>query len=263
MENYFLSGENERMERHKKCMRKFLKMVDEHKDTIITLNYDTIVEETYGKDNFWYGKDIFLNWSKDKMLSNAPEKGDKIKLFKLHGSVNWFYCSKCKQVKYLRISELDEPYVAGLFFCFKCNSSYRFCITHTVFEESKLKENGGIFPPVEVVVLPMNKEKYDEKHKLVVNEVWDSAKKELENANEITIIGYASIDIDKNVRDLVINAIQNNKNKDTLKIEVVCPDQNGTICKKYEDIFHKIDKKIAYRDETFECFVRMNCLDVY
>lgn len=67
-------------------LKKLAQFADEHCDVVGTLNYDLLFEENCASSNieFDYG---LGNWNDQKVIRFARES---TKLFKLHGSMNWF-----------------------------------------------------------------------------------------------------------------------------------------------------------------------------
>ena len=74
----------------------FIKYITEHKSTVITFNYDTILETVTNqifKGKFLTINDIYPINLEELIPINAQihPKLDGFKLYKLHGSINWFY----------------------------------------------------------------------------------------------------------------------------------------------------------------------------
>ena len=61
------------------------------RDTIITFNYDTVVEDTLRALGvpFSYGAESAIGWKTPGALRRAQQARDGIRVLKLHGSVNW------------------------------------------------------------------------------------------------------------------------------------------------------------------------------
>ncbi|MBA7569051.1 hypothetical protein ES708_10788 [subsurface metagenome] len=84
-------------------------------DTILTFNYDTVIEESFGEGSLWtpdegYGAMVHgktLDWARGWFNdhTNGDERKSKIFLLKLHGSLHWnLYRSKAVRMK-------PRPYV--------------------------------------------------------------------------------------------------------------------------------------------------------
>lgn len=81
------------------AFRKFLKP----SDSIITFNYDLIIEELLGSMGLTY------DYNLDKDKNNVKKSGiEKIELIKLHGSINQFYCPKCTKVSIINYKDKDQ-----------------------------------------------------------------------------------------------------------------------------------------------------------
>jgi len=75
--------------------KRFLeKCVGDFNTSIITLNWDIVVEALLADRMVDYGIDV--EWILG--YTSVPRKGDPIPLFKVHGSANWTYCDACRTI---------------------------------------------------------------------------------------------------------------------------------------------------------------------
>lgn len=64
---------------------------------IVTTNYDCCIDLALGTSNRDY--DYSLSFSKDAVTKNESRHKSKTKLIKLHGSLNWYYCDTCQEIR--------------------------------------------------------------------------------------------------------------------------------------------------------------------
>ena len=169
-----------------------------------------------------------------------------IPLLKLHGSLNWAYCPKCKKVVSWPLELFFKKYNWNQALLGKPASVY-LTIGSSLgdFDHScgtKVKPEPVIVPPT------WNKTEY---HNSVSN-VWSKAAKELSNAENIFIIGYSLPETDSFFRYLYALGTVD---ESTLikKIWVFNPDSTGEV----EARFHKMlgpgaESRFKYHSKTFE-----------
>ena len=63
----------------------------DRRDTIVTFNYDTVVEDTLDSLRlpFSYGAERYIGWSTPSALMRAQRARSGMRVLKLHGSINW------------------------------------------------------------------------------------------------------------------------------------------------------------------------------
>ena len=158
-------------------------------DTIITFNWDLLLDNVLGRVNILQGRyeeevkyigapkrhyEKFINnlspFSEDSwnhITISPPYKDWKLSnkfYLKMHGSIDWFYCSNNQCRAYLKafpIIEPDKPH-----FCSECHESLK-CL---------------IIPPV----LNKSYRQYP-----LIRRIWNVAAKEMSIAEEIVIWGYS------------------------------------------------------------------------
>ncbi|HDR14594.1 MAG TPA: hypothetical protein ENN79_03735 [Desulfobacteraceae bacterium] len=72
-----------------------------HTTSFISLNYDILLDNALLKADEDFGLDLdyaidFINFGNEW---RQPDKKKNIKLFKLHGSLNWLYCPTCRTIR--------------------------------------------------------------------------------------------------------------------------------------------------------------------
>ncbi len=204
---------------------KFFNMLEEG-DTIITLNYDILCEQALWVKNKWtfldgYGfiKPKRSLIDKDKIhLYTKPEKSI-VKIYKLHGSINW-----AGDYEQGRIILTD---LLGFLKGFNGKNT----------ESDKLSADKTKF-----LILPNYLRSFIEQKALL--EIWRKAKEDILKCEELYFIGYSLSDIDSSVQYLLYDAIKMNRKLDKSNIYVI---DNQPIEHSYE--FSK--KSVRLKFERF------------
>lgn len=218
--------------------------------SIITLNYDTLLEHSFGFlfKNFGYIDYCFHFLNYDESNKNAKfakwvnprEPIDveintepvAIKILKVHGSLNWKYCNCCNQTlltPWDRKIDLDKGKFLG--YTYPDNEEYEFTcpIDGTDFQTV-------IMPPSYVKSL----------NHPVTTQLLSEASREIRATKKIVFIGYSLSDADVHVKAL----FKKQKMDDT---EVV------VVNTKKEEIlrlnYYSLKKKITFIDSSFEDLV--------
>ena len=152
----------------------------------LTTNYDILCDNAilnlYPDRKVDYGVD-FVNYPEENHFNNNLTS---IKLFKLHGSLNWLYCPTCNN---LRIT----PYEKGVY-TLMIDPASSYCQTcETVYSPI-------IVPPTF----------YKDLSKVFLSQVWNKAENELSKIDHLIFCGYSFPDADIHVKYL-IKRIQKNR----------------------------------------------------
>jgi len=218
---------------HKKLVNK-LRAHELLKETIfVTTNYDILIDNAlmmlYPETLIDYGVDF----------TNFDNEGDwkrpdinSIKLYKVHGSLNWLYCPTCnnltltpKEKKVIRLMT-DVLSVS----CPECNSLQ----TPVIIPPTFFKDMSNVFLSV----------------------IWNKAENSLREVEHIIFCGYSFPDADIHVKYL-IKRIQTNRTS-KLKVTVI----NNHKRKKHEIAEEELRFKrflgsdVNYTDWTFEQFAK-------
>jgi hypothetical protein len=182
--------------------------------TIITFNYEIMLERALPRGCFSYGIDI----DKDKIINfSSYEKSYKnnLLLLKLHGSLNWAVCSLCKKM-YLFWSQR--------------------------YDDISKKKCEGCNANLEAVLIPPTRVKRNHLKNLRkvigLEKLWKMAKEKIIFADEITIIGYSFGEYDYEATGLILNNVKDNIKKPVLYIT----DPNA------EKIYSKIENSVLERN---------------
>lgn len=214
---------------HHKCIVDQL----DNDDTIITFNWDLLVDNLISKHqaqkpDYQYTFDkIFRvgSWEPDRSVSKGP------KLLKLHGSFNWMYCKKCE-------------------------AAYAFVLTgKTAADQIRDPEDGRLKCPAckgqtDPVIIPPTLSKAYEVW-TVINSAWERARKSLESADEIMIIGYSMPVTDFQAKWLFLESVAK-RTKPLRKLTVVDKYPNG-LFGRYREIFRISDRNFEGIQGEIKC----------
>ena len=202
-------------------------------DTIISLNYDLIFEESYKEAHGDSGSRLFYRYR--DLLANRATLGDTMEFvnrgmpregffLKLHGSVDWIYCpnSLCNfHQQFFPTSEADEKIISDI--CPSCGTRLE-----------------------SVIVPPTIRKSYEKFPKLGF--IWQLAFAELKLAQKLIMIGMSLPDSDYYLRWLIKESVR--QREDLPELTIVNIDR---------DIIQKTKKIIGVEKATwfdgFENFV--------
>jgi NAD-dependent SIR2 family protein deacetylase len=168
--------------------------------SLISTNWDTLLENYFQKNNISY--DLCLNgiyYKFDNPRKNSHQKNVKVKLIKVHGSINWYKCLSCGQI-YIVEKELYGK------FLFDDNEKEKCKICGV-----ESNDNSPQLQP-EIVTPTMIKHITNQ----LYNNLWRSAALELSSAEKIIFVGYSLPVADYELSYLLKRNITN-----SAKIEVV------------------------------------------
>ena len=199
----------------------FLKKICKKDDTIITFNYDLVIENVLKllKKEYHYGVD------------ESNSKNSRL-ILKLHGSLNWIYCKKCGPVN--RHDQLITFESEPGEICPLCKSD---------------KIRPILVPPM------MAKDKhYNDKYfGPIVRETWALAREMLSEATRIIFIGFSMADEDHFAQGLFKLSQGMNTNKN-IKFIVINPSSDINLKSRYEKVI--VNTKPYFKKTTFTNFVR-------
>ncbi len=194
---------------------------------ILTFNYDVAIDYALHKVGLPFGYGL------------ATDKLAGVPLLKLHGSLNWGRCSKCGEVspypieEYLRARRLVSP-----------TELTRFCISLALPEHAHCDRPMDAEP---VLVPPVwNKSEYHAS----VKSVWQAAAKELEDAENIIVVGYSLPDSDGFFRSLY--ALGSVGPRPLRRFWVVNPDKSGAVENRFRQLLGPgAEQRFRYISLTF------------
>jgi len=167
---------------------------------IVTLNYDLLCEQALWNKEMWTFLDGYgFEKNKESLLGDKKHlyaKLDKslVKIYKLHGSINW-----------AKDNDQDEFILTDLFF----------------FQDYKGRntEDDKFSADQKAIVLPNYVNSFIEQKELL--KVFCRARDVLSVCEELYIIGYSLSDIDSSVQYMLYDAISRNERLDKSKIYVI------------------------------------------
>ncbi len=159
---------------------------------IVTTNYDSCIDQALDTQGVKYD-----------YVFNAAGDPSSVSVVKMHGSINWFHCETCQRVFVPAVDDLvkalaqDIPYpVTGM--CKHCNL------------------------PVQQLLIPPMAYKYMTSPPVV--QVWDQARRILEQAAVLVIVGYSFAAADDYVVKMLVNAVGRSPEK---RVVIVDTDQQA------------------------------------
>lgn len=179
--------------------------------SVISFNWDIIADNFIsgiqcptGRSPPW--QSIKLDYGSDfKCINSDPERPFSrggLKLYKLHGSMNWLYCKQCKKKYFALGQKIIMNYLEGNINCPKCN------------------KNDGI----EGIIIPPTFNKMGENSKIsVIADVWRAAFNSIKEADRIIITGYSFPEDDVHFKMFFRRALHENhrQRRKPIEIEVV------------------------------------------
>jgi hypothetical protein len=182
-------------------------------DTLITFNYDTLIEESFENANIWspvtgYGKNVYgqkltwaRNWLQNRGILQPVET--KIMVLKLHGSINWeLYRTKKVRIK-------PRPYV--------------------------VRTRNGRIVKDKVSILPPGWNKQIDKNPY--RELWHKARLVLEECKSLVIIGYSLPETDLLARALIAEVVRTRIARKQILKQLHIAEPNNYIIQKFVDLF--------------------------
>lgn len=187
---------------------RLLQRLPEHPVSLVSLNYDLLLDQALYRVGKHPDYDLdfkhlpYPHAARRHAAHHDAEKLDPIKLFKLHGSLNWGYCESCFTTVMARIQTIGEGQP-----CPTCDGHLR----------------ALIIPPSPVKAPPSP----------FLSALWKKAEWELTQAQEIVFIGYSLSDADANIRYLLFRGFFNTRPR----VTVVLNAQDEAVAGRYRRLF--------------------------
>jgi hypothetical protein len=188
-------------------------------DTVLTFNYDTVIEESFDGAQLWTPLDGYeapvhnqraawvKNWFKIRGREGHPLKS-KINILKLHGAVNWVLYKQNGQIKMKA-----RPYsVRG------------------GKKRAAVHEKVSILPP------GWNKQI----SKYPYSELWRKARLELEKCKTLLIVGYSMPETDLLAKALFVEVVRHRQSARKSLANLVVADPDSKVKEKFIELFTPI-----------------------
>jgi len=224
----------------------FIQKIKDTDSAIISTNYDILIDSALSKIvGLNYGPKVRARITGEFdgaggfrrpgiYLSGGAFNEGKIPLLKIHGSLNWLYCSKCDEVDTATDKGAMRT-ITGDYYCLNkfCTNKYdSLLITPTMFKN------------------------YENRF---IKETWGYAEKALIDAERLVFIGYALKDEDYQIRCLLMKALLNKASgyNEIIVVERKSKDKKDkqylekNIKKNYEDLYGTI----TFKDIGFTGYV--------
>lgn len=196
------------------------------KDLIITFNYDVMLDYTL----------YYLSMAPEYCLFNPPFLGNRYRLLKLHGSINWGLCQDCKKTNSsVALQEVRPTPVAPGKMVRPMTPS------GTLFEMQMMTEvlpntpcnSCGKSNVLEPFVIPPTWSKAV--GNTPITGVWAQAVKEIETAFQIVVIGYSMPQTDTFFQYLLTLGLANNPKLH--RVVIVDRDNSPELKERYAKVF--------------------------
>mgnify|MGYP000106138109 CR=1 FL=1 len=225
---------------HELLLSNLLKMNQLLNTTFISVNYDIHIDNTisklYDKDKMPvmldYGVD-FANFNYKNSTWLKPT-GQTIKLYKIHGSLNWLYCPVCSSLTL-------TPYEGGVM-----------RILNNQDEATCLNCNQYTIP---IIVPPTY---FKNMSNVYLSSVWNKAEASLRKSDVIIFCGYSFPEADMHIK-YMLKRVQTSRNNNPLKIIVFNNHENKlTSALKKEEMRYKrfLGEDIIFTNDSFQDFAK-------
>lgn len=198
-------------------------------DTVITFNYDLIVERGLWLQNKWtfldgYGFTKDINEFQDSDYRYPPKKPKEslIKVYKLHGSLGWYRDKSKRQIIFGGMGDYFPDYTG--FFC-----------------EGNLITAMGTVDEGTTFIEPTYIKQFDYP---IILDIWNKSFHEIQQCNELFIIGYSLPEADSAARILLATGVRSSQ---ASSITVV--NRDNTVFDKFDNLF---GRKVVRRKMIFK-----------
>ena len=206
--------------------------------TFISVNYDIHIDNTisklYDKDKMHLMLDYGVDFANFNFKESKWEKpvGQTIKLYKIHGSLNWLYCPVCSSLTL-------TPYEGGVM-----------RILNNQKEATCLNCHDYTIP---IIVPPTY---FKNMSNVYLSSVWNKAEAALRKADAIIFCGYSFPEADMHIK-YMLKRVQTNRNNNPLKIMVFNNHENKLISavNKEEKRYKRfLGEDVIFTKDSFQDF---------
>jgi hypothetical protein len=203
-------------------------------DVVIIFNYDLLIENALKIINKFNVNGYQIEYYKYKNgdVWQKEKKESKIKIYKLHGSINWIKCNECGSIYILNNNEYDK----------------------NIFEYKKIKKEVCLKCKEKntlnrLIVPPILHKNYNEQP---FRFLWRNAEKEIINIERIASLGYSLPPTDYTTRSLLRSILKEEPKKEIGLLTMNRSPESDT---NYRKLFPNIRKPL--RSINIEDFISM------
>jgi NAD-dependent SIR2 family protein deacetylase len=226
-------------EYHKMLVDNLLKGNLLENTTFISANYDIHIDNTIASLYSEKRHRIMLDYGIDFTNFNIEDEWRKpvepsVKLYKIHGSLNWLYCPICNSLTL-------TPYEGGVM-----RLLYN-------MKEAKCLECGEITVPI---IIPPTY--FKNMSNVFISTVWREVEKTLRKSDVLIFCGYSFPDADIHIK-YMLKRVQSSRKKPPLKIMVFnnYDEKKEYSLKKEEDRYKRfLGEDIVYTRSSFQDFAK-------
>jgi len=218
---------------------------DGRKLAVITLNWDILIDQAadvvFGSRRLNIGLDRVF----DRHFTQVPRNEDGFPLFKMHGSLNWWFCTACQGLRYKSDEKDVLDYWEGI--APECAAS-------------DCKSPGSKLVPI--MIPPTNQKLENSPSSYITQRVWLEARKRLRDCQSLVLIGYSFPPTDVQFKMFLLEALSENP---PLTITVLSNRKVGSERQRFEDnywaVFGNLPDRVqlSFRYEGFERWVADGC----
>lgn len=222
---------------HKRLIRNLIDNEDLQDVFFISANYDILIDNAIsdifnnnGRAPIDYGIPL-TNTYREKDWRSTTKKS--VDLFKIHGSLNWLYCSSCNTVT-LTPGEKGIIRISNNFHEASCQSCES-VLTPIIIPPTFFKEMSNTF----------------------INQIWYKTEQKLRKCEHIIFCGYSFPDADMHVKYLLKRAQINTDKLHTMNFTVINNHEGKTQeSKDFEENRYErfLGRNVNYEDISFEEF---------
>ncbi len=211
---------------HRQLVKKLVNDGIINETFFISTNYDILIDNALEKlpGGFApeYGIDFMNGTNRNRSRPARP-----IKLYKLHGSLNWLYCQTCNTIKLTPLKKAATHSNT----CEICDSEFSALIVPPTYFKSLTNAYLGM--------------------------IWVKAEAALRKAHHLIFCGYSFPDADIHIKYLIKRAQSYRKHDLIITVINNHDEKKGKAKKDEKNRFERfLGKKVSYRDVCFEEFAR-------
>lgn len=222
---------------HLELISKIYESQELNNTIFLTTNYDILIDNAHTKLIFDQNRnslDYGIDFTNFEFENDWRKPGNNaIKLFKLHGSLNWLYCPTCNNVT---LTPLEKGIIRLL----------------TDFSHAHCNYCNTIYTPI--IVPPTY---FKDIHNVFVQQIWNKAEQELREVEHIIFCGYSFPDADIHIKYLLKRIQTNRRSKIEFTVINNHPNKNEEDKKNEKERFKRfLGRNVLYTDLSFEQFVQ-------